>query len=169
VTEEVPRWRQNGYGFFNSSGEIRSIAEAAGLNLQEAHVFYYEAYEREFDEEHWFPIKVNAEYSPFAPFALRTIPITRRPFFGHGFEDPQLDLHLKARLSDDEEDDGQGRPLPTSSRNEFRKNSFRAQRLCVSYACERSIPRQASQTTCSRYPSTEQILEATLDKPPQGS
>jgi hypothetical protein len=62
VTEDLPRWRQNGYGFFNYPGEIRSIARAIGFDLEGTQLFYYEAFEREFDDGQWFPIKADDDY-----------------------------------------------------------------------------------------------------------
>jgi hypothetical protein len=62
LTEDIPGRKQNGYGFFNSPGEIRLIAQTEGLDLQGAQLFYYEAYEREFDGEQWCPIKPDPDY-----------------------------------------------------------------------------------------------------------
>lgn len=62
VTEDIPRWKQNGFELFNSPDEIRSIAQIEGLGLQGAQLFYYEAYEREFDGGEWYPIKPDPDY-----------------------------------------------------------------------------------------------------------
>ena len=62
VTEDIPRWEQNGYGLFNSPEEIRLIARTHGLDLQEAKLFYYEAFEYEFDGGEWYPTKPDPNY-----------------------------------------------------------------------------------------------------------
>jgi hypothetical protein len=62
LTEEVPRWELNGYGLFNSPEDVRSIAEFKGIELRGMTVFYYEAYEREFDGEEWLPIEAESDY-----------------------------------------------------------------------------------------------------------
>jgi hypothetical protein len=73
LTEEVPRWELNGYGLFNSPEDVRSIAEFKGIELRGMTVFYYEAYEREFDGEEWLPIEAESDYETNVqvPFAKR--------------------------------------------------------------------------------------------------
>ena len=62
LTEDVPRWKLNGYGLFNSPEEMVSVAKSEGLDLHGMSLFYYEAFEREFDGEEWFPIAADSEY-----------------------------------------------------------------------------------------------------------
>jgi hypothetical protein len=62
LAEEVPRWKLNSHGLFNSREEMRSIANSEGLDLQGMRVFYYEASEREFDGEEWLPIEAESGY-----------------------------------------------------------------------------------------------------------
>jgi hypothetical protein len=65
-------WKHNGYWFFNSPEIIRSLAEENSIQLDGTSLFYYEAYEMEFDGECWrtfapeksFPIPINV----VAPF-----------------------------------------------------------------------------------------------------
>jgi hypothetical protein len=54
-TVEAPR---NGYGFYNSPHEIRSIAESTSTDLQDAKLFYYEAHELDFEDGAWELIEV---------------------------------------------------------------------------------------------------------------
>jgi hypothetical protein len=53
-------WKHNGYWLFNSPEAIREIAANAGIDLSGATLFYYEAYEFEFDED-------SKEWKAFAP------------------------------------------------------------------------------------------------------
>ncbi len=59
---DVPRWDQNGYGLFNSPEDVRAAAAIKGINLRGTHLFYYEAYELEFDGEIWSPLAPEKAY-----------------------------------------------------------------------------------------------------------
>lgn len=52
----VNYWKHNGYWLFDSPFVMEEIAQAANINLAKNTLFYYEVYEREFDEEtkEWF-------------------------------------------------------------------------------------------------------------------
>jgi len=53
-------WKHNGYWFFNSPSDIKRLAKEENLDLTATTLFYYEVYEKEFDEE-------SREWSVFAP------------------------------------------------------------------------------------------------------
>lgn len=63
LTEDVPRWKLNGYGLFNSPEELRSIAKSEGLDIEGMRLFYYEVYELEFDGEEWLSVAADLDYS----------------------------------------------------------------------------------------------------------
>jgi hypothetical protein len=44
-------WKHNGYWLFDSPAALRDLADAQGLDLTRTVLFYYEAYERQYDEE----------------------------------------------------------------------------------------------------------------------
>ena len=49
----IPFWKHNGYWFFDSPAIIKTVAQENSIALSGATLFYYEAYEREFDGENW--------------------------------------------------------------------------------------------------------------------
>jgi hypothetical protein len=53
-------WKHNGYWLFNSPQVIEDIAKNEGVDLSGTTLFYYEAYEYEFDED-------TKEWSAFTP------------------------------------------------------------------------------------------------------
>jgi hypothetical protein len=53
-------WKHNGYWLFNSPEAIKEIATNEGIDLSGTTLFYYEAYEYEFDED-------SKEWSAFTP------------------------------------------------------------------------------------------------------
>ncbi len=56
----INHWKHNGYWFFNSPGDILSVADSDPKSAKEYEVFYYEMYENQFDEE-------AATWAPFVP------------------------------------------------------------------------------------------------------
>ena|SRR5258708_5935001 len=60
-------WKHNGYWLFDSPEIIRNIAEEHSIQLEETSLFYYEAYELEFDDEKW------QEQSPEASFPTNVV------------------------------------------------------------------------------------------------
>jgi len=46
-------WKHNGYWFFDSPELIKAVAKENSIQLQGTSLFYYEAYEMEFDGECW--------------------------------------------------------------------------------------------------------------------
>lgn len=55
-------WKHNGYWFFNSPQEIRELAESEQIDVSGMTMFYYEAYDKEYDAE-------SKEWSHFSPEA----------------------------------------------------------------------------------------------------
>src|SRR5712671_360704 len=51
----IPFWKHNGYWFFDSPEVIKSVAKEKSISLEGASLFYYEAYEKQFDGEYWRP------------------------------------------------------------------------------------------------------------------
>jgi len=49
----IPFWKHNGYWFFDSPEIIKSVAKDSAIRLAGTSLFYYEAYEMEFDGERW--------------------------------------------------------------------------------------------------------------------
>src|SRR6266550_2455535 len=49
----INHWKHNGFWFFNSPETIRSIAVEESVALEGTSLFYYEAYELEFDGTSW--------------------------------------------------------------------------------------------------------------------
>ncbi|WP_250623315.1 hypothetical protein [Pinirhizobacter soli] len=47
----IDYWKHNGYWLFNSPHEITELANAASISLEGLKLFYYEAYELQFDED----------------------------------------------------------------------------------------------------------------------
>lgn len=59
-TEYIDYWKHNGYWLFNSPDVIEAIAADEGIDLSGTTLFYYEAYEYEFDDG-------SNRWAPFAP------------------------------------------------------------------------------------------------------
>lgn len=64
VSEEfadyIDVWKHNGYWLFDSPAIIREVAQEKSSDLSDCSLFFYEAYEMEFDEE-------SGRWEPFAP------------------------------------------------------------------------------------------------------
>jgi len=58
--EYILNWKHNGYWLFDSIGLIEEIATAKAIDLADTTVFYYEIFEKEFDEK-------SKTWSPFEP------------------------------------------------------------------------------------------------------
>ncbi|WP_210265767.1 hypothetical protein [Bradyrhizobium aeschynomenes] len=59
-TEYVDAWKHNGYWLFDSPEIIEELARVKGVELSTTTLFYYEAYELEYDE-------TTRQWSAFAP------------------------------------------------------------------------------------------------------
>lgn len=52
----IPYWQHNGWWLFDSPEVIRRVARENSINLDNMSLFYYEAFENEFDHGAWRPI-----------------------------------------------------------------------------------------------------------------
>jgi hypothetical protein len=57
-------WKHNGFWLFDSPEIIESLANQHGISLKGMKLFYYEAHEQEFDDEHhrWLPYEPEASF-----------------------------------------------------------------------------------------------------------
>jgi hypothetical protein len=46
-------WKRNGWGFFDSPDCIQKLSREHSIELQDMQLFYYEAFELQFDEDEW--------------------------------------------------------------------------------------------------------------------
>ena len=69
-------WKHNGYWFFDSPEVIRDIAQENLIELGGTRLFYYEAYEMEFDGEAW------QAYAPEPSFQTNVLFPTRKQIEG---------------------------------------------------------------------------------------
>lgn len=69
-------WKHNGYWFFDSPEIIRHVAAENSLELEGTSLFYYEAYEMEFDGERWSP------WSPDPSFVTNVLLPSRKQLEG---------------------------------------------------------------------------------------
>jgi hypothetical protein len=63
----IQYWKHNGYWFFDSPEIITAVAKEKSVQLDGTSLFYYEAYEMEFDGEVWQP------YSPDPSFPTNVV------------------------------------------------------------------------------------------------
>ena len=63
----IKYWKHNGYWFFDSPEVIRSLARENSIDLEGTSLFYYEAYEQEFNGEKWL------EFSPESSFSTNVV------------------------------------------------------------------------------------------------
>ena len=63
----IPFWKHNGYWLFDSPDVIKYVAKENSILLDGTSLFYYEAYELEFDGESWHP------YSPELSFNTHVV------------------------------------------------------------------------------------------------
>src|SRR5262249_25357061 len=69
-------WKHNGYWFFDSPELIRELGREKSVSLERTLLFYYEAYEREFDREKW------SEYVADATFPTHVVPPSHKQLEG---------------------------------------------------------------------------------------
>jgi hypothetical protein len=68
----ISYWKHNGYWLFDSPDVIKNVAREKSVQLEGTLLFYYEAYEMEFDGERW------GTWSPEPSFATNVVvPPTR--------------------------------------------------------------------------------------------
>jgi hypothetical protein len=58
----IDYWKHNGFWLFDSSEVIQNIAEENSIDLAGTTLFYYEAYEKEFDGENWHPYGPDSSF-----------------------------------------------------------------------------------------------------------
>ena len=56
----IHHWKHNGFWLFDSPAAIKSVAAAESISLADHDIFYYEVYERQFDDE-------TKVWEPFEP------------------------------------------------------------------------------------------------------
>jgi hypothetical protein len=69
-------WKHNGYWFFDSPEIIVNIAREDSISLDATSLFYYEAYELQFDGEAWHP------WLPDWSFSTKVLPPSRKRLEG---------------------------------------------------------------------------------------
>ena len=75
----IDYWKHNGYWLFNSPREITELANAASISLEGLKLFYYEAYELQFDEDE----KVWEAFEPWS--ATEVLAIAYQPCLSASF------------------------------------------------------------------------------------
>jgi len=60
----IPLWKHNGFWLFDSPAIIREVAAGQGIALDPMKLFYYEAYEKEYDRDKraWVPFEPEASF-----------------------------------------------------------------------------------------------------------
>ena len=73
--EYIDFWRHNGYWYFNNPHLIQELALEQKIDLDSLTFFYYEIYEKEFDEElqQWLPFEPDSLPTQVAPPANREL------------------------------------------------------------------------------------------------
>jgi len=71
-------WRHNGFWLFDSPGILQALARENNVIMDGLTYFYYEVYEKEFDEE-------RKEWMPFgpAPFPTNVMPPVKKELHGY--------------------------------------------------------------------------------------
>jgi len=72
----INNWRHNGYWLFDSPAIIRDIAQESSISLEGTSLFYYEVYDKEFDEGIWCP------WVPEPSFATGVVSPSKKQFEG---------------------------------------------------------------------------------------
>ena len=72
----IPYWKHNGYWLFDSPEIIKMVAQQNSIPLEPTTLFYYEAYEMEFDGEAW------ASYAPEPSFPTNVVVPPRKKLEG---------------------------------------------------------------------------------------
>jgi hypothetical protein len=69
-------WKHNGYWFFDSPRIIKNIAAENSIELEGTSLFYYEAFEQQFDDESWQP------WGPESSFPTNVVPPSQKRLEG---------------------------------------------------------------------------------------
>jgi len=78
-TDDFTFWKHNGYWFYDSPEIIRQLAQENNIDLTGTAIFYYEAYESEFDND-------TGEWKSFRPdtaFTTAVLPPLNKTLEGH--------------------------------------------------------------------------------------
>jgi len=75
-TDYINYWKHNGYWLFDAPAIIQGIAQENSMSLDGVSLFYYEAYELEFEGGNWKP------YAPEFSFLTRVAEPSRRQLEG---------------------------------------------------------------------------------------
>lgn len=61
VADPDPEWRHNGWWFFDTAALVRQVADELGADPGRLTLFYYEAFDREYDHDagDWLPYERN--------------------------------------------------------------------------------------------------------------
>ncbi|MCB9638841.1 MAG: hypothetical protein H6728_07325 [Myxococcales bacterium] len=75
----IDAWKHNGFWLFDQPSIMADIAEGWGISLAEMTLFYYEGYEKEYDEEDFSWV----DYEPEASFPLAVVPPKEKSLLGY--------------------------------------------------------------------------------------
>jgi hypothetical protein len=67
----IANWKHNGYWFFDSPEIIKNVTKENSIQLEGTSLFYYEAYEMEFDSEGWEPRSPETSFPTNVVLPLR--------------------------------------------------------------------------------------------------
>jgi hypothetical protein len=59
----IKYWKHNGFWLFDSPAIIESLADDPSISLKGSKLFYYEAYEQEYDGKAWLPFDSLIRYA----------------------------------------------------------------------------------------------------------
>lgn len=61
----INEWKHNGFWFFNSPTDMQAIAHGRNIDLSATTLFYYEAYEKQWDVElqEWLPYEADSAFT----------------------------------------------------------------------------------------------------------
>ena len=57
-------WRHNDFWLFDSPAVIRDLVAEHGIDVADARLFFYEAYESEWDDDRWVPLRLAGDFPP---------------------------------------------------------------------------------------------------------
>jgi hypothetical protein len=69
-------WNHNGYSFFNSPESIEQLSKEENIDLSECILFYYEVFEKQFDENsrEWSTFEPEPSFSTHSPPTSTSLP-----------------------------------------------------------------------------------------------
>jgi hypothetical protein len=89
----IPYWKHNGFWLFDSPRTMEKLAAEHSISLEGMKLFYYEAHEQEFDDEHeqWGP------YEPVASFGTNVLEPVNKVL--EGFDVTSFTFHASPECS----------------------------------------------------------------------